>query len=146
MFLPMWINEISQNQDKLINEKSVSSISTNWSIQSISIKSFTDFYQFINWQIDTDFCQLTTPGYTRMSNCNNQCYYSPHYFRWMYFVCLPTGWPGGIPTKLISGDHMSLVDEEIFALQDKGWLSPVPMNLVNSFHPFLPVWHCETYL
>ena len=146
MFLPMWINEISQNQDKSINEKSVSSISTNWSIQSISIKSFTDFYQFINWQIDTDFCQLTTPGYTRMSDCNNQCYYSPHYFRWMYFVRLPTVWPGGIPTKLISGDHMSLVDEEIFALQDKGLLSPVPMNLVNSFHPFLPVWHCETYL
>ena len=146
MFLPMWINEISQNQDKSINEKSVSSISTNWSIQSISIKSFTDFYQFINWQIDTDFCQLTTPGYTRMSDCNNQWYYSPHYFRWMYFVRLPTVWPGGIPTKLISGDHMSLVDEEIFALQDKGLLSPVPMNLVNSFHPFLPVWHCETYL
>jgi len=40
---------------------------------------------------------------------------------------------------------MSLVDEDIFALQDKGLLSPVPMNLVNSLHPFLPVWHCETY-
>ena len=123
MFLLMWINEISQNQDKSINEKVCH--------QFLPIDRYNQYQSnhlltFINWQIDTDFCQLTTPGYTRMSDCNNQCYYSPHYFRWMYFVRLPTVWPGGIPTKLISGDHMSLVDEEIFALQDKGLLSSVP--------------------
>ena len=50
MFLPMWINEIGKSQDKSINEKTVSSISTNWSIQSISIKS--DLLFFINLSID----------------------------------------------------------------------------------------------
>ena len=39
MFLPIWIDEIGKNQDKSISETSVSSISTDLSIQSISIKS-----------------------------------------------------------------------------------------------------------
>ena len=39
MFLPIWIDEIGKNQDKSMNETSVSSISTDWSNQSISIKS-----------------------------------------------------------------------------------------------------------
>ena len=33
------MDEIGKNQDKLRNEASVSSISTDWSIQSISLKS-----------------------------------------------------------------------------------------------------------
>ena len=40
----------SVNLDKSINEASVSSISTDWSIQSISIKS--DLLIFIDWLID----------------------------------------------------------------------------------------------
>ena len=39
MYLPMQVDEIGQNQNKSINETSVSSISTDWSLQSISIKS-----------------------------------------------------------------------------------------------------------
>ena len=38
-------------------------------------------------------------AYTRMGDFNNRCYYSPDYFRRMYWVHLPTVWPGGIPTK-----------------------------------------------
>ena len=38
-YLPVQIDEIGKNLDKSINETSVSSISTDWSIQSISIKS-----------------------------------------------------------------------------------------------------------
>ena len=38
-FSPIGIDEIGKNQDKLINGTSVSSISTDSSIQSISIKS-----------------------------------------------------------------------------------------------------------
>lgn len=37
MFLPIWIDKIGKNQDKSLNEMSVSSISTDWPIQSISI-------------------------------------------------------------------------------------------------------------
>ena len=51
-----------KKQDKSINETSVSSISTNW---SILIKS--DLPIFINllidWQIDTDFYRWTTLGF-----------------------------------------------------------------------------------
>ena len=50
IFLPIWIDEIGKNQDKSINETSVSSISTDWSIQSISIKS--DLPIFIDLSID----------------------------------------------------------------------------------------------
>ena len=50
MFLPIWIDEIGKNQDKSISEKSVSSISTDWSIQSISIES--DLLIFIDLSID----------------------------------------------------------------------------------------------
>ena len=39
MYLPISIDEIAKNQNKSINETCVSSISTDWSIQSISIKS-----------------------------------------------------------------------------------------------------------
>ena len=41
----MQIEEIGKNQDKSMNETSVSSISTDWSIQI----RFTDFYPFIDW-------------------------------------------------------------------------------------------------
>ena len=50
MFLPIRIDEIGKNQDKSINETSVSSISTDSSIQSISIKS--DLPIFIDLSID----------------------------------------------------------------------------------------------
>ena len=50
MFLPIWIDEIGKIQDKSISEKSVSSISTDWSIQSISIKS--DLLIFIDLSIN----------------------------------------------------------------------------------------------
>ena len=50
MFLPIWIDEIGKIQDKSISQKSVSSISTDWSIQSISIKS--DLLIFIDLSID----------------------------------------------------------------------------------------------
>ena len=50
MFLPIWIDEINKNQDKSINETSVSSISTVWSIQSISIKA--ELPIFIDLSID----------------------------------------------------------------------------------------------
>ena len=65
MFLPIWIDEIGKIQDKAISEKSVSSISTDWSIQSISIKS--DLLIFIDVSIDrsTNFYRLTTPGVSR---------------------------------------------------------------------------------
>ena len=39
MYLLISIDEIAKNQNKSINETCVSSISTDWSIQSISIKS-----------------------------------------------------------------------------------------------------------
>ena len=68
MFLPIWIDEIGKNQDKSINETSVSSISTDWSNQSISIKSdlpiFIDLsiYKsipiFIDWPL-RDFVAVT---------------------------------------------------------------------------------------
>ena len=60
MFIPIQIDKIGKNQDKSIKKMSVSSISTNLSIQSISIKS--DLPIFIDWQIDTDFYRLTIPG------------------------------------------------------------------------------------
>ena len=43
---------------------SVSSISTNWTKQSIIINQikFTDFYRLINQLILTDFYRLTTTG------------------------------------------------------------------------------------
>ena len=49
-YLPVQIDEIGKNLDKSINETSVSSISTDWSIQSISIKS--DLTIFIDLSID----------------------------------------------------------------------------------------------
>ena len=60
MFIPIQIDKIGKNQDKSIKKMSVSSISTDLSIQSISIKS--DLPIFIDWQIDTDFYRLTIPG------------------------------------------------------------------------------------
>ena len=45
MFLPIWIDEIGKIQDKSISEKSVSSISTDWSIKS-------DLLIFIDVSID----------------------------------------------------------------------------------------------
>ena len=62
LFFPIWNDEIGKNQDKSINETSVSSISTDWSIQSISIKSDLLIFIDLYWQIDTDFYRLTTPG------------------------------------------------------------------------------------
>ena len=50
IFLLIWINEMGKNQDKSINKTSVSLISTNWFIQSISIKS--DLLIFIDLSID----------------------------------------------------------------------------------------------
>ena len=67
VFLPIWIDKIGKNQDKSINETSVSSISTGWSIQSIAMKSLSDFSRLIDWQIDTDFYRETTPGYSEQS-------------------------------------------------------------------------------
>ena len=68
MFLPIWIDEIGKNRDKSMNETSVSSISTDWSNQSISIKSdlpiFIDLsiYKsipiFIDWPL-RDFVAVT---------------------------------------------------------------------------------------
>ena len=146
MFLPMWIDEIGKNQDKSINEKSVPSISSDWSIQSISIKS--DLLTFINSSIDKSILifinwllqdihewATVTINATILHTISGEC---------IEFVSQPFD-QVAYPQNSISGDHMSLVDEKIFALQDKGLFSPVPMNLVNSFHPFLPVWHCETY-
>ena len=53
IFLPIWIDEIGKNQDKSINETSVSSISTDWSIQSNQINQFkSDPPIFINATID----------------------------------------------------------------------------------------------
>ena len=69
MFLPIWIDEIGKNRDKSMNETSVSSISTDWSNQSISIKSdlpiFVDLSIdksisiFIDWPL-RDFVAVTT--------------------------------------------------------------------------------------
>ena len=50
MFLLIWINETGKNQDKLINEMSVSSISTDWSPQLMSVE--TDLPIFIDLSID----------------------------------------------------------------------------------------------
>ena len=63
MFLPIWIDEIGKNQDKSINETSV--IDFYRLIEPIDINQirFTDFYWFIDRQIDTDFYRLTTPGF-----------------------------------------------------------------------------------
>ena len=52
IFLLIWINEMGKNQDKSINKTSVSLISTNWLIQSISIKS--DLLIFIDLSIMTN--------------------------------------------------------------------------------------------
>ena len=56
-----------KNEDQSINEKIVSSISTDWSIQLISIKSLSDLSRLIDWQIDTDFYRETTPVYSEQS-------------------------------------------------------------------------------
>ena len=67
--LPIKIDGIGKNLDKSINEPSVSSISTDWSIQSISYQiRFTDFYRFIDLQMDTDLYRLTTPGVVHAFN------------------------------------------------------------------------------
>ena len=51
--LPIWMDEMGKNQVKSINATSVSSISTDWSIQSIWIKSdlpiFIDLSIVIDW-------------------------------------------------------------------------------------------------
>ena len=54
MFLPIRIDEIGKNQDKSINETSVSSISTDWSIQSNQINQSikSDLPIFIDASID----------------------------------------------------------------------------------------------
>ena len=53
IFLPILIDEIGKNQDKSINETSVSSISTEWSIQSNQINQFkSDSPIFIDASID----------------------------------------------------------------------------------------------
>ena len=62
MFFPIWIDEIGKNQDKSINETSVSSISADWSIESISIKSLNDFSRFIDWQIRYRFLSIHYSG------------------------------------------------------------------------------------
>ena len=61
----IWIDKNGKNQDKSINETNVSSISTDWLIQSISIKSDLSIFidLFIDCQIDTDFYRWTTPGF-----------------------------------------------------------------------------------
>ena len=64
MFLPIWIDEIGKNKDKSINETSLSSISTDWSIQSISIKPLNDFSRFIDWQIRYRFLSIDYSGST----------------------------------------------------------------------------------
>ena len=53
-----------KNQDKSINETSVSSISTDWSIESISIRSLNDFSRFIDWQIRYWFLSIDYSGST----------------------------------------------------------------------------------
>ena len=57
------IDEIGKNQEKSIKKRSVSSISTDWFIESISIKSdLPIFIELLIDQIDIDFYRLTTPG------------------------------------------------------------------------------------
>ena len=55
MFFPIWIDEIGKNQDKSINETSVSSISPDWSKESISIKSVKISLDLSIDKSDTDF-------------------------------------------------------------------------------------------
>lgn len=53
MYLPNEIDEIGKIRDKSMNETSVSSMSTtDWSVQSISIKSDIDLPIFIGLSID----------------------------------------------------------------------------------------------
>ena len=57
------IDEIGKNQEKSIKKRSVSSISTDWFIESISIKSdLPIFIELLIDQIDIDFYRLTNPG------------------------------------------------------------------------------------
>ena len=62
LFFPIWIDEIGKNQDKSVDETSVSSISTDWSKQPVSITSDLPIFIDLYWQIDTDFYRLTTSG------------------------------------------------------------------------------------
>ena len=78
MFLPVWINEIGNSQDKLlINETSVSLISTDWLIQLISIKS--DVPIFINLSIDKlipifiDWLLRTCCEFAMTQNAGKRC-------------------------------------------------------------------------
>ena len=75
MFLPIWIDEIGKNQDKSINETSV--IDFYRLIEPIDINQirFTDFYWFIDLQIDTDLYRLTTPGF-RFRHCTTTAWNS----------------------------------------------------------------------
>ena len=57
MFLLIWIDEIGKIKDKLLNETSVSWISTDWSLKSISIKS--DLPIFIDISIDKSITIFT---------------------------------------------------------------------------------------
>ena len=70
------INEIGKNQDKSIKKTSVSSISTNWSIQSISINS--DLPIFIDLSIDKSIRWVNSAIYNWTliikSVCNNEQY------------------------------------------------------------------------
>ena len=78
MFLPICIYEISRNQDKLIKNTSVSSISTDWSIQSISTKS--DLPIFIDLSIDYSGIALRRSVKNLESNENNIEYFT--WFNW----------------------------------------------------------------
>ena len=57
------IDEIGKNQDKSIKNECV--IDFYRLIDTIDINqiTFTDFYRFIDWQINIDFYRFTTPGY-----------------------------------------------------------------------------------
>ena len=59
--LPIQINEISNNQDKSINETSVSSISTDWSIQSIQSNQINRFLLIYRL---TNRCQFLSIDYS----------------------------------------------------------------------------------
>ena len=65
MYLPISIDEIAKNQNKSINETCVSSISTDWSIQSISIKSDLPIFFYLSIEKSIPILVIDYSGISR---------------------------------------------------------------------------------
>ena len=118
MFLSIWIDEIGKNEDKSINETSASLISTDWSIQSISIKS--DLPIFIDLSID-----ISIPIFIDWSRplrviCTGRTVSNFFFWLWTFYFSILTD-------ELLSAHVMGLRVHITQTLRDNN-SSPEPSN------------------